>query len=196
MSRFFAVMARLKLIRRWSLMHNTSPENDAEHSLQVAMIAHAIALISRDRYGREINPERVCCLAVYHDATEVLTGDLPTPVKYGSDELKAAYRQVEQSASRRLLGLLPEEMRGSYQPLLNPPEGLERQIVKAADKLSAYIKCLEEQRAGSREFDAAAENILRALQGNPLPEVHDFLRDYVPAFSMTIDELNAPEAAQ
>ncbi len=196
MSRFFAVMARLKLIQRWSLMHNTSPENDAEHSLQVAMIAHAIALIGRERYGRGVSPERACCLAVYHDATEALTGDLPTPVKYGSEELKTAYRQVEAGASRRLLALLPEEMRAHYLTLLNPADSLERQIVKAADKLSAYIKCLEEQRAGNREFDAAAENILRALEANPLPEARDFLREYVPAFTMTIDELNAPEAVR
>ena len=189
---FFAHMARLKLISRWSLMRNTQPENDAEHSLQVAMIAHGIAVIARERYGRQVDPERVLALAVYHDATEVMTGDLPTPVKYHSDTLRGAYKQLESLSADRLLRLLPEDMRPAFSPYLKQERNPERDIVKAADKISAYVKCLEEQRAGNREFEYAAENIRRTLEGIDLPEVRDFLRDFLPAFNMTLDELNHP----
>ena len=195
MHHFFAYLSRLKLIRRWSLMRNTQPENDAEHSLQAAMIAHALALMARDRYGRAVNPEHVLALAVYHDATEVLTGDLPTPVKYHSEGLRAAYGQVEQLASERLLAMLPEPMRPAYAPYLAPEGDAEaRALVKAADKLCAYVKCLEEQRAGNHEFDAACDNIRRSLEQNPLPEVRDFLREFVPSFTLTLDELNGGDA--
>ncbi len=189
---FFACLSRLRLISRWSLMRNTQPENDAEHSLQVAMIAHGIALLGRERYGRDTNPEHVLSLAVYHDATEVMTGDLPTPVKYYSPELRTAYRQLEDISASRLLSLLPEELQGSFSPYLLPGEGYDRDVVKAADKISAYIKCLEEQRAGNHEFDYAAENIRTAIGNIELPEVRDFLRDFLPAFDMTLDELNHP----
>ncbi|MBR3098669.1 MAG: 5'-deoxynucleotidase [Clostridia bacterium] len=189
---FFAYLSRLRLISRWSLMRNTQQENDAEHSLQVAMIAHAIAVIGRDRYGRDVDPEHVLSLAVYHDATEVMTGDLPTPVKYHSDELRGAYRRLEDLSADRLLALLPPEMQSAFSPYLKQEKGYSRDVVKAADKISAYIKCLEEQRAGNREFDYAAENIRKTLDGIGLPEVHDFLRDFLPAFDMTLDELNHP----
>ena len=189
---FFAYLSRLKLIRRWSLMRNTQPENDAEHSLQVAMIAHAIAVIGRDRYQRDTDPEHVLTLAVYHDATEVMTGDLPTPVKYHNEELRSAYHRLEKLSAERLLSLLPEDLRPVYLPCLNPEKGYDRDVVKAADKISAYIKCLEEKRAGNREFDYAAENIRAGLDAVGLPEVHDFLRDFLPAFEMTLDELNHP----
>ena len=191
-SSFFAYLSRLKLITRWSLMRNTQPENDAEHSLQVAMIAHALALLGRDRYGREVNPEHVLSLAVYHDATEVMTGDLPTPVKYYSEDLRGAYRHLENLSADRLLSLLPQDLAGSFSPYLKQEKGYDQDLVKAADKISAWIKCLEEQRAGNREFDYAAENIHRTLIDNPLPEVQDFLREFLPAFQMTLDELNHP----
>ena len=189
---FFAYLSRLKLITRWSLMRNTQPENDAEHSLQVAMIAHAIAVIGRDRYGRETDPEHVLALAVYHDATEVMTGDLPTPVKYHSDELRGAYHRLEELSADRLLALLPEGMRSAFLPYLRPSAGYDRDIVKAADRISAYIKCLEERRAGNREFDYAAENIHKSLEAVPWPEVRDFLLEFLPAFEMTLVELNHP----
>ena len=189
---FFAYLSRLRLISRWSLMRNTQQENDAEHSLQVAMIAHAIAVIGRDRYGRDVDPEHVLSLAVYHDATEVMTGDLPTPVKYHSDELRGAYRRLEDLSADRLLALLPPEMQPAFSPYLKQEKCYSRDVVKASDKISAYIKCLEEQRAGNREFDYAAENIRKTLDGIDLPEVHDFLRDFLPAFDMTLDELNHP----
>lgn len=191
MHHFYAYLSRLKLIRRWSLMRNTQPENDAEHSLQAAFIAHGLALLARDRYGRDVNPEHVLSLAVYHDASEVLTGDLPTPVKYHSEELRSAYHRVEELASKRLLGMLPESLRPSYAPYLSAREDDEAwAIVKAADKLCAYVKCLEEQRAGNHEFDAAREKILSSLESSPLPEVQDFLREFVPSFALTLDELN------
>ena len=189
---FFAYLSRLKLIRRWSLMRNTQPENDAEHSLQVAMIAHAIAVIGRDRYHRETDPEHVLTLAVYHDATDVMTGDLPTPVKYHNDELRSAYHRLEDLSADRLLALLPEDLRPSFSPCLKQENGYDRDIVKAADKISAYIKCLEEKRAGNREFDYAAENVRKSLDALDLPEVCDFMRDFLPAFEMTLDELNHP----
>ena len=189
---FFAYLSRLKLIRRWSLMRNTQPENDAEHSLQVAMIAHAIAVIGRDRYHRDTDPEHVLTLAVYHDATEVMTGDLPTPVKYHNDELRGAYRRLEDVSAERLLSLLPSDLQPVFSPYLKQESGYARDVVKAADRISAYIKCLEEKRAGNREFDYAAENVRRSLDEIGIPEVHDFLRDFLPAFEMTLDELNHP----
>jgi len=189
---FFAYLSRLRLIHRWSLMRNTVPENDAEHSLQVAMIAHAIAVIARDRYGRDVNPEHVLSLAVYHDATEVMTGDLPTPVKYHNDELRGAYRRLESLSADRLLALLPEDLQPAFTPYMKQESGYEHSLVKAADRISACIKCMEEQRAGNHEFDYAAQNIRRSIETIDLPEVKDFLADFLPAFDMTLDELNHP----
>ncbi len=189
---FFAYLSRLKLISRWSLMRNTQPENDAEHSLQVAMIAHAIAVIGRSRYGRDVDPEHVLSLAVYHDATEVMTGDLPTPVKYHNDELRGAYRRLEDVSADRLLSLLPDDLQPAFSPYLKQAPGYEHDVVKAADRISAYIKCLEEKRAGNREFDYAAENVRKSIDAVNLPEVKDFLNDFLPAFEMTLDELNHP----
>ena len=189
---FFAYLSRLRLIRRWSLMRNTVPENDAEHSLQVAMIAHAIAVIARDRYGKPVDPEHVLSLAVYHDATEVMTGDLPTPVKYHNDELRAAYHQLEALSADRLLALLPDDLQPAFTPYMKQESGYDHTLVKAADRISAYIKCMEEQCAGNREFDYAAENVRKSLAAIDLPEVRDFLTDFLPAFSMTLDELNHP----
>ena len=191
---FFAYLSRLKLIRRWSLMRNTVPENDAEHSLQVAMIAHALAVMARDRYGKNVNPEHVLSLAVYHDATEVMTGDLPTPVKYHSEQLRGAYNRLEDLSAERLLSLLPEDMQSAFTPYMKQADGYERTLVKAADRISAFIKCMEEQRAGNREFDYAAENIRKSIAAVDLPEVRDFLTDFLPAFDMTLDELNHPTA--
>jgi 5'-deoxynucleotidase len=189
---FFAYLSRLRLIHRWSLMRNTVPENDAEHSLQVAMIAHAIAIIARDRYGKDVDPEHVLSLAVYHDATEVMTGDLPTPVKYHSDELRGAYHRLEELSADRLLALLPEDLQPAFTPYMKQASGYEHTLVKAADRISACIKCMEEQRAGNREFDYAAENIRESIAAIDLPEVRDFLTDFLPAFDMTLDELNHP----
>ena len=191
---FFAYLSRLKLIRRWSLMRNTQPENDAEHSLQVAMIAHAIAVVARDRYHKDVDPEHVLSLAVYHDATEVMTGDLPTPVKYHNEELRGAYRRLEALSADRLLSLLPEDMQPAFTPYMKQEPGYEHTLVKAADRISACIKCMEEQRAGNREFDYAAENIRSSIAAIDLPEVKDFLTEFLPSFDKTLDELNHPTA--
>lgn len=187
---FFAYISRLRYIRRWGLMRSVMPENDAEHSLQVAMLAHAIAIIGRNRYGRDVVPEHVLALGVYHDVSEVITGDMPTPVKYQTDELRKSYKDVERMANERLLTMLPGELRAAYQPYLNAPRGYARQLVKAADSISAYIKCLEEKRAGNREFDAAGASIRQALSEIDLPEVQDFIRDFLPSFELSLDELN------
>ena len=189
---FFAYVSRLRYIRRWGLMRSVMPENDAEHSLQVAMIAHAIAIMGRDRYGRQVDPEHVLALGVYHDVSEVITGDMPTPVKYQTDELRRSYKDVERMANERLLSMLPEGLRPAYAPYLSVPADEERQILKAADSISAYLKCLEEKRASNREFDAAGESIKAALDQIGLPEVQDFIREFVPSFELSLDELNQP----
>ena len=190
MHHFFAYLSRLKFIRRWGLMRSTQAENDAEHSLQVAMIAHGIALMGKQRYGREVNPEHVLALAVYHDATEVITGDLPTPVKYHSPELRTSYKQLESLAAGKLLSMLPESMQGEYGAYLAEGDDYAHLVVKAADRISAYTKCMEEKRSGNHEFDAAGENVLRAIEQIDLPEVQDFMQEFVPSFALTLDELN------
>ncbi len=189
---FFAYISRLRYIRRWGLMRSVMPENDAEHSLQVAMIAHAIAMIGRSQYGREVEPEHVLALGVYHDVSEVITGDMPTPVKYQTNELRKSYKDVERMANERLLSMLPDGLRSAYEPYLKAPQNYERQVVKAADSISAYIKCLEEKRAGNREFDAAGTSIRQALEDVELPEVQDFIREFLPSFELSLDELNQP----
>ncbi len=189
---FFAYVSRLRYIRRWGLMRSVMPENDAEHSLQVAMVAHAIALIARNEYGRDCNPEHILTLGVYHDVSEVITGDMPTPVKYHTPQLRNAYKDVETMANERLLSMLPDSLRGDYAPCLTGASPYEKQILKAADSISAYLKCLEEKRVGNREFDAAGESIRIGLAQIELPEVQDFIRQFVPSFELSLDELNQP----
>ncbi len=192
MYHFFAMLARMKYIDRWGLMRNTRQENLSEHSLETAVLAHALAVLRNARFGGDVNPERAAALALFHDAPEIFTGDMPTPVKYHSPELREAYREVEQSAGSRLLSLLPEDLRPAYAPLLGAPAPEDAPLlplVKAADKLSALIKCLEERRMGNGEFRSAEESTLRALQAMNLPEVDCFLREFLPSFHLTLDEL-------
>ena len=195
MFHFFAYVSRLKHIRRWSLMHCAVPENDAEHSLQVAMIAHALAVMARDRYGRQVDPEHVLALAVYHDATEVFTGDMPTPVKSALPELRGAYWSLESLAARKLTAMLPESMQPAFEPYLTGDDP-DYPLVKAADRISAYLKCLEERRAGNPEFIAAEKEILDSILRLDLPEVRDFMTEFVPSFRLTLDELNRPAEVQ
>ena len=191
MNPFFAYLSRLKLIRRWGLMRNTVPENDMEHSTQCAMIAHGMALIARERFGREVNPEHVLALALYHDVGEVITGDLPTPVKYKNPEIKDAYKRIEAMASEQLLGMLPDDLRPAYRPYLHPDEGeYAWKLVKAADRICAYIKCVEEQNLGNREFDQAKTSILETIRESDLPEVAAFMREFAPSFELSLDELS------
>jgi 5'-deoxynucleotidase len=148
--------------------------------------------MGRDHYGRKVDPEHVLALGVYHDVSEVITGDMPTPVKYQTDELRKSYKDVERMANDRLLSMLPDGMRTAYEPYLSVPEDYDRQILKAADSISAYLKCLEEKRAGNREFDAAGESIKKGLAQIDLPEVQDFIREFIPSFELSLDELNQP----
>lgn len=193
-SPFFAMLARMRFIQRWGLMRNTRTENVQEHSLQVAIIAHALALISNRHYGGQFNPERVAVLALFHDASEILTGDLPTPVKYGSEAIREAYKALERQAERRLLELLPEDLRDDYAPLLDTAKQTvgEQRLVKAADSIAGYLKCLEEAQAGNREFRRAEEVLLAKIESfyPTLPAVRDFMMRYVPAFSLSLDDLS------
>lgn len=180
----------MKLIRRWGLMRNTAPENLSEHSYDTAVLAHALCTLANARFGTRLDPGRAALLGLYHDAPEILTGDLPTPVKYFSPEIRGAYRQVEESSRRRLLSLLPEDLRPSYAPLLAPLEENPRllSIVKAADKLSALIKCIEEENAGNSEFRSAAAAQESYLRRMALPEVDCFLQEFLPAYRLSLDE--------
>lgn len=189
-ARFYAVLSRMKYIGRWGLMRNTRQENLSEHSLEVAVIAHALALVRNVRFGGQVNAERAAVFGMLHDAPEILTGDLPTPVKYYNDEIKTAYRQVEQAAVEQLCALLPEDLKEAYKPLFSPRQE-DREIwrlVKAADKLSALIKCLEEKRMGNGEFQQAEEATRRALEEMALPEVTVFMEEMLPAYELTLDQ--------
>ena len=191
MHHFFAYMARMKLIRRWSLMKSVSEENIAEHSAQVAQIAHALAVIKNKKFGGALNADRVATMALYHETSEVLTGDLPTPIKYYNPEIRHAYKEIEGIANERLLGMLPEELREEYRELIvTDPESYEHMLVKAADKISAYIKCLEELRSGNREY-AKAEISLRAAVEDYFvyDEVRYFCDTFLDTFRKTLDEL-------
>ena len=187
-SSFFAMLSRMKYIYRWSLMRNTERESLSEHCLETAIIAHSLAVIGRDVMGRETNPEKTALLAMYHDAPEILTGDMPTPVKYFTQGLRSAYAEVEQEAGERLLALLPEELAPSYRELLMPDEqSAEYRYVKAADKLSALIKCMEERKAGNMEFSAAEQSTLAAIKALAMPEADYFIEHFIPAYSLTLD---------
>jgi 5'-deoxynucleotidase len=189
---FFAYLSRMKLIERWSLMRSTQKENVQEHSLQVAVIAHAIGVIKNKYYSGSINVERIALLALFHDATEVLTGDMPTPVKYFNPEIRNTYKAIEKHAASQLLKTLPEDLRADYQPLLLEEERDKEiwDLIKASDKICAYIKCLEERAAGNPEFAAAEKTILITIQSLQAPEVVHFMETFVPSFSKNIDEIS------
>ena len=187
---FYALMSRMRYITRWGLMRNTFSENISEHSFQVAVLAHALALIRRDILHLEgPDPDRCAVAALYHDVTEILTGDLPTPIKYYNPDIKAAYKQVEQIAATRLLEMMPPELRKSYEHLVMEDDPEVEPIVKAADKLAAHIKCLEEQKAGNTEFDTAARQSWEAMKAMNRPELDWFLDNCLPAFALNIDQL-------
>ena len=192
MSHFFAILSRMKYIQRWSLMRNVLPENIQEHSLQVATIAHALAVIRNKLFNGHVDPDRVTVIAVFHDISEVITGDLPTPIKYFNPEIKTAYKKIEENAVNRIIDLLPEEIKEEYQGvLLNDNEDeAHLALVKAADKLSAYIKCLEELSAGNTEFSQAEKSIREILENIDLPEVQYFMENFIPSFSLTLDDLS------
>jgi 5'-deoxynucleotidase len=181
----------MRFIGRWGLMHSTRPENIQEHSLRVAMIAHALAVVRNRLFGGSVSPERLAVLAMYHDASEVLTGDLPRPVKYFDPEIETSYRRIETVAREKLLGMLPDGLREDYAGLFQPDtaSAVEQGLVKAADKLCAYMKCLEEVTAGNREFVEAEKTLRHTIEAIDLPEVRYFLATFVPSFRLTLDEL-------
>lgn len=193
-SNFFAYISRMRYIGRWSLMRNALPENIQEHSHMVAVIAHALGVIRRDILGQPCDPDKCASVALFHDSSEILTGDLPTPIKYHSKEIQDAYKQVEKLACDKLLATLPAELRGAYETLLTGQEQEQyHDLVKAADKLSAYIKCIEERRAGNDEFISAEKQIRHILEQSDLPEVRYFLEHFIPAFELNLDELGTIE---
>lgn len=188
---FFAMMARMKYIERWALMRNSDRENISEHSMEVAMLAHGLGIITKECCGRKVDLDKLVLISLYHDANEIITGDMPTPVKYHDSGILDAYKKVEEKANRKLLSLLPEYMQSYYEEIFFPKEGDEElwRIVKAADKLSALIKCIEEKKAGNREFSTAYQTIERALKKMEMEEVEIFMRDFLPSFDKTLDEL-------
>ena len=191
---FFAYISRMRYIGRWSLMRNSLPENIQEHSHMVAVLAHALGVIRRDIFARPCDPNAAAAAALYHDSSEILTGDLPTPIKYHSPEIRDAYKQVEELACHKLLDTLPDALRPAFEDLLIGRTQAEyHDLVKAADKLSAYIKCIEERKAGNDEFLSAEKQTRRALEESGLPEVDYFLQHFIPAFELTLDELGTIE---
>jgi 5'-deoxynucleotidase len=191
MSHFFAYLARMRFIGRWGLMHSTRPENIQEHSLRVGMIAHALAVVRNRLFDGHVSPERVAILGLYHDAAEVLTGDLPRPVKYFSPDIESSYRRLETVARERLLGMVPDALRPDYAALFRPEaaDRAELALVHAADKLCAYMKCLEEVTAGNREFVEAEKTLRQTVEAIELPEVRYFVATFVSSFRLTLDEL-------
>lgn len=191
MNQFYAYLSRMKYIMRWGLMRNTQQENDMEHAFQTALIAHGIAVLAKVRFDREVDCEHVLALALFHDAGEVITGDLPTPVKYHNPYLKTEYHKLEAMAADKLMHMLPEDMQGEYaQYLRREEQSYSWRLVKAADKICAYIKCLEEEKAGNLEFAQAKESTCRAIEAIDLPEVQAFMAEFVPSFSLSLDQLS------
>lgn len=192
---FFAYISRMRYIGRWSLMRNALPENIQEHSHMTAVLAHALGVIRRDVFKTDCDPNECAAVALFHDCSEILTGDLPTPIKYHSRSIQQAYREVEKLACEKLMDTLPAELRAAYEPIMTgETEQRLHDIVKAADKLSAYIKCIEERRAGNDEFISAEKQTRKLLEESPMPEVAYFLEHFIPAFELTLDELGTIES--
>lgn len=187
---FFAMLSRMKYIDRWGLMCNTRRQNDSEHSLEVAYIAHALGIINNEICGGNVNSERLALLGMYHDATEIITGDMPTPIKYANPDIKDAFKAVEKLAGNELLQGLPEVMQSRFASLLVEDESEKElwRFVKAADKISAYIKCIEERKMGNRDFAQAEITILESINKMDMPEVKYFMENFIPAYDLTIDE--------
>lgn len=192
---FFATISRMKYIERWALMRNSRQENLSEHSLEVAMIAHALCVIGNVRYDKDLNAEKAALVGLYHDSSEIITGDMPTPVKYYNSDIKEAYKQVETIAEYKLIEKLPQDLQPAYMDIYKtdntPDDKYMRRLVKAADKLSAYIKCIEEENSGNKEFSTAKKSIEETLikLKEELPEVKDFIDEFLPAYGKTLDEL-------
>lgn len=184
---FFAMMSRMKNIYRWGLMRNTRRENLSEHSLEVAQIAHALAVINKKRLNGNANPPFVATVAMYHDTSEIITGDMPTPIKYYNSEIKAVYKQIEATAEKQLMDMLPDDFKSEFNKIYNPDE-LSLRLVKAADKFSALIKCIEELNMGNREFAVAEKTIRKAIKDMDMAEANIFLEEFIPSFELSLDE--------
>lgn len=187
---FFAMMSRIKYINRWGLMNNTKQENLSEHSLEVTIIAHALGVINNKRCGGNIDPDKLAVLAMYHDASEIITGDLPTPVKYNNDKIQNAYKEIEEQAQQRLIEMLPSDLAEAYSGILceNSWEPELKKYIKAADKISALIKCTQELLMGNKEFSMAYSSTKAAIEKIDLPEVRIFMEEMFPAYELTLDE--------
>ena len=188
---FFAMMARMKYINRWALMRNSYDENISEHSMEVAMLAHGLAVIGNKRLHKHYDTEHIALLGLYHDCTEIITGDMPTPIKYDNEKIQQAYKEIERSAAYRLLHMLPEDIREEYEPffLESHMDGESCILVKAADKLSALIKCIEEEKAGNQEFQKAKETIEKSVRDLSCPEADIFCEEFLPIYYKTLDEM-------
>lgn len=188
---FFAMMSRMKYIERWALMRNAISENISEHSLEVSMIAHVLAVIGRKRFHKQLNAEKAALIAIYHDSTEIITGDMPTPIKYYNRDIMHAFKAIEDNAANQLLSMLPEDLREEYESVFFTDESEEYlwKLVKAADKISALIKCIEEGKAGNLEFVQARQTIEASIQKMEMPEVHVFMEEFLPSYKKTLDEL-------
>ncbi|MFA9423791.1 MAG: 5'-deoxynucleotidase [Sedimentibacter sp.] len=191
-SNFFAFISRMKYINRWGLMRNIKDENVSEHSLDVAVIAHALTVIQKKRLNMDVNPEKAALYAIYHDASEIFTGDMPTPVKYFNHVIKTAYKEVELTANKKLLDLLPDDFYEDYESVLIPKEEEEAiwKTIKAADKISAYIKCIEEEKSGNKEFIKAKQSILNEINNMERQDVKIFIDEFLEGYSLTLDEMN------
>jgi len=191
MSKFFAFINRMKYIKRWSLMRSVREENIMEHSLEVSVLAHALAVIKNKVFGGDVSVEKVVLLAQYHEVGEVITGDLPTPIKYFNPEIKNAYKDLEKNASKKILDTLPDVIKSEYEQYVLPDENSqEYKIVKGADRLSAYLKCVEEVKAGNSEFKKAKRTILNDLKNLKMEEIDYYLKEFAPAYELTLDELD------
>lgn len=187
---FFAMISRMKYINRWSLMRNTVSENLSEHSLEVAFIAHLLCVIRNKRFGGKVNAERAALIAMYHDTTEIITGDLPTPVKYYNKDIRSIYGDIEKNAAEKLLSQLPDDLKGEYEPIISGDDDEEiKMLVKAADKISALIKCIEERQMGNKDFLQAEQATLKCIKEMKIKEADVFLKEFVKGYGLTLDEL-------
>ena len=192
-SNFFAMMSRMKYINRWALMRNSYTENISEHSLEVSILTHALCVIGNKRLGKTLDAEKAVLVALYHDASEIITGDMPTPIKYLNKDIKGAFKDIEAQACNRLLDMLPEDMKESYREIFFPNDSLvyELKLVKAADKLSALIKCIEEEKMGNMEFRSAGKTLEKSVKDMALKEADIFMEEFLPVYHLTLDELNS-----
>ncbi len=190
MYKFFAYLNRMKYIKRWSLMHSTTNENIMEHSQQVAVVAHALASISNIYFGGNLDANAIAVKALFHETSEVMTGDLPTPIKYFNPEIRDSYKNLEKLSNQRLLKQLPSQLSVEYSKIILDEEGIEHKFVKYADKICAYIKCVDEVKMGNSEFFKAKETILAEIKAFHSPEVDYFMENFLPAFFLTLDELD------